>query len=130
MTSNRPYLVRAIYEWITDNGLTPHLVVDAHLDEVTVPTQFVEDGKIVLNVAQSSVRGLELGNDYILFSARFSGKHFDVTVPNRAVLAIYARENGKGLAFPPDDDQDPPPTGDETVEPTPAERKPALRVVK
>lgn len=100
MTSNRPYLVRAIYEWIVDNDLTPHLLVDALAPEVQVPHQFVEDGKIVLNVAPASVRGLELGNDYILFGARFSGSHFDVIVPGAAVLAIYARENGKGIAFP------------------------------
>ena len=69
-----------------------------------MPTRFVEDGKIVLNVSPSSVRGLELGNEFVMFGARFSGSHFEVSFPARAVLAIYARENGTGLAFPPEDD--------------------------
>ena len=127
MTSNRPYLVRAIYEWILDNGLTPHLVVDATDEAVVVPAQFVEDGKIVLNISPGSIRQLEMGNEFILFGARFSGTHFDVAVPGRAVLAIYARENGKGLAFPPDEDGGPP----DDSGPGPSRPKsPSLRVVK
>jgi len=123
MTSNRPYLVRAIYEWIVDNGMTPHLVVDATMSGVEVPGSFVEDGRIVLNVAPASVRGLDLGNEHILFGARFSGQHFDVAVPLKAVMAIYARENGKGLAFPPDEDETPP------EEPGPR-GPPSLRIVR
>ena len=123
MTSNRPYLIRAIYEWILDNGLTPHLLVDAESDQAVVPMQFVEDGKIVLNLSPSSIRGLDLGNDFVSFGARFSGAHFDVHLPVQAVLAVYARENGKGLAFSSEDEASPPPES-----PPPA--GPKLRVVK
>lgn len=136
MTSNRPYLVRAIHQWIVDNGLTPHLVVDATDGEVVVPTQFIDDGKIVLNVSPGSVRDMELGDGFIMFGARFSGAHFNVTVPTRAVLAIYARENGKGLAFPPDEGDDPPPGSsspggaDGVTERAPRVKSPSLRVVK
>ena len=88
-----------MYEWLADNGMTPHLVVDADCEGVAVPPQFVEDGQIVLNVSPSAVRGLDLGNDLIAFSARFSGTPYEIRVPVRAVLAIYARENGRGLAL-------------------------------
>lgn len=100
MTSNRPYLIRALYEWIIDNQMTPHLLVEVVHDEVKVPTQFVQDGRIVLNVAPSAVQALEMGNDYILFSARFSGQAMDVVIPVNHVMAIYARETGEGMAFP------------------------------
>lgn len=103
MTSHRPYLLRALYEWIADNGLTPHLLVDATRANVRVPTHAVKDGRIVLNVAQRAVAGLEMGNDVIRFSARFGGVSHAVSVPVEAVLAIYARENGQGMALPPED---------------------------
>ena len=121
MTSSRPYLLRAVYEWIADNGLTPQIVVDAQQDRVRVPTAYVREGKIVLNICPTAVRGLSLGNDWVEFSARFGGTPFDVAVPVHAVLAIMARENGTGMSFPELRGDRPPP------EP---QRKPNLKVVK
>lgn len=121
MTSSRPYLLRAVYEWIADNDLTPQIVVDAQQDRVQVPTAYVREGKIVLNVSPTAVRGLELGNEWVEFSARFDGTAFDVVVPVDAVLAIMARENGTGMSFPE-------PRGD-TPPPEP-QRRPHLKVVK
>lgn len=100
MTSNRPYLLRALYEWICDNELTPYLLVDAMGDDLNIPHEFVEDGKIVLNISPSAVRDLDLNNDYINFKARFSGKSMNVYFPQIAVQAIYAKENGRGMVFP------------------------------
>lgn len=100
-TSTKPYLLRALYEWCTDNGYTPYLAV--HVDARTkVPREFVKDGEIVLNVSFDATSGLQMGNDWIEFSARFGGiaQKVEVQVPN--VLAIYARENGQGMAFPVD----------------------------
>ncbi|HEY0506045.1 MAG TPA: ClpXP protease specificity-enhancing factor [Lysobacter sp.] len=102
MTSHRPYLLRALYEWIADNGMTPHLLVDASRQGVQVPVHAVKDGKIVLNIAERAVSRLEMGNDAIRFSARFGGVSYPVTVPVQAVLAIYARETGQGMALPED----------------------------
>ena len=99
MTSRRPYFIRAFHEWILDNGLTPYLSVDADYEGVEVPRAYVTDGQIVLNVSPSSVRNLELGLEYILFDARFSGQSFQVVIPVKAVLAIFAKENGEGMAF-------------------------------
>ena len=99
MTSSRPYLVRAIYQWIVDNGLTPHLLVDAGNDDVMVPSDFVEGGRIVMNIAPMAVQGLTLGNEEVTFSARFSGKPMSVQIPVQRVLAIYTRENGQGMMF-------------------------------
>ena len=101
MTSNRPYLIRALYEWICDNGLTPYLLVDANAPGVRVPPQSVKDGRIVLNVAPRAVSQLELAEDMVSFQARFSGVAMLVLVPVDAVLAIYAMENGQGMLFPP-----------------------------
>jgi len=127
MTSNRPYLIRAIYEWLADNGLTPHLLLDTVRDDVIVPRHLVEDGRIVLNIGPSAVLGLELGNEHISFNARFSGKPTDVVFPVSVVLGIYARENGRGMLFP--DDESP---GDDSTDPeTPPPRdRPSLKVVK
>jgi len=99
MTSARPYLLRAIYDWIVDNSFTPHIVVTATGEDVQVPRQFVQNGVIVLNIAPSAVRDLALGNDTINFSARFAGNSHYVSVPLSAVQAIYARENGQGLTL-------------------------------
>jgi len=99
MTSNRPYLLRALYDWICDNHLTPYLLVDASGDDLSIPYDFVEDNKIVLNLSPSAVRDLDLSNDYINFKARFSGKSMNVYFPVGAVLAIYANENGYGMFF-------------------------------
>lgn len=95
----RPYLLRAHYDWLMDNELTPHLVVDATVVGTQVPQQYVKDGQIVLNIASTAVGNLELGNDWIEFHARFGGIPHHVWVPLAAVIAIYARENGAGIAF-------------------------------
>lgn len=96
--STKPYLLRAIYEWCTDNGYTPHIavVVDAH---TRVPMQFVKNGEIVLNISFEATSGLKMDNDLISFSARFGGVSRDISVPVDNVIAIYARENGQGMAF-------------------------------
>ncbi|WP_349257004.1 ClpXP protease specificity-enhancing factor [Salinisphaera sp.] len=100
MTSRRPYLIRALYDWVLDNDLTPHLLVAADAPGVDVPRQFVtDDGKITINVSPGAVRGLALDNQLISFSARFSGASYNVAVPPGAVLALYARENGEGMLF-------------------------------
>ena len=113
MTSNRPYLVRAIYEWIADNGLTPYLLVDAAVEGVSVPPQAVKDGRVVLNIAGRAVAQLELGNDEVRFMARFSGVSQSVRVPVAAILAIYAQETGQGMMLPQgeEDGTPPPPAG-------------------
>ena len=99
-TSTRPYLIRALYEWCTDNGLTPYVVVRVD-DSVQVPREYVKDGEIVLNISFDATSALQLGNDYIEFKARFGGKPREILVPVGRVVAIYARENGQGMAFPP-----------------------------
>lgn len=99
-TSTRPYLIRALHEWCTDNGLTPYIA--AHVDgSVQVPLEFVKDSEIVLNVSYDATSGLRLGNDFVAFKARFGGVARDIMVPVDHVVAIYARENGQGMAFAP-----------------------------
>ncbi len=102
-TSTRPYLIRALYEWCTDNGLTPYVAVRVD-DSVQVPREFVKDGEIVLNISFDATSALQLGNDFIEFKARFGGKPREILVPIGRVIAIYARENGQGMAFPPPND--------------------------
>ncbi len=136
-TSTRPYLIRAIYDWAIDNGLTPHVLVDAKFEGVSVPMAYVRDGKIALNIHPQAVNGLDVGKDYLLFSARFSGHNFEVVVPVDAVLAIFARENGRGFFFQnepaddksaPGDDHDPPPSSPGS---RPSGRRPSpLKLVK
>ena len=99
LPSTRPYLVRALYEWCTDNGFTPYLVVRVN-DSVQVPREYVNNGEIVLNVSYDATSGLHIGNDFVEFKARFGGKPRDILVPLCRVIAIYARENGQGMAFP------------------------------
>ncbi|WP_273023325.1 ClpXP protease specificity-enhancing factor [Rheinheimera sp.] len=106
MTANRPYLLRAFYEWIVDNNCTPYLVVDATVNAVKVPMQFVQNGQIVLNTAPSAVGNLQLGNDAVTFNARFGGQPFALYIPVNAVLAIYARENGAGTVFTLEEEED------------------------
>ena len=131
LSSNRPYLIRALYEWLIDNGLTPHLLVEADREGVVVPRDFIEEGRIVLNVSPTAVRGLELSNDQITFNARFGGQPMDVFVPPSAVLGIYARENGRGMLFPDDELQEAEDhTPDDDPEPTPPRERPSLKVVK
>lgn len=103
MSSNRPYLLRAIYDWITDNGLTPYLLVDARQPGVQVPAFAIKDGKVVLNIAMRAVDALDLGDDRIRFQARFSGASHALSIPLVAVEAIYAQENGQGMLLPADD---------------------------
>jgi stringent starvation protein B len=125
MTSLKPYLIRSIYDWIIDNDLTPHLLVDAENNQAILPQQFIEDGKIVLNIRPQAIQRLTLGNEEIQFNARVSGRPMSIVVPITAVMAIYAKENGKGMIF----DQE-----DEESDKTPPENKPptrpTLRVVK
>lgn len=111
MTSNRPYLLRALYNWITDNGLTPHVLVDAEFAGVDVPDHAIQQGKVVLNIATGATENLQLENETIYFKARFSGKPYQITVPMSAVIAIYARENGQGMMFAQDDSPPPPVDG-------------------
>jgi stringent starvation protein B len=106
MTSNKPYLLRALNEWILDNGQTPHIIVDIHDPDVLVPDQAIQDGKLVLNISPQATRDLELANDSITFQARFSGKPFNIYLPIDAVMAIYARENGQGMMFAQGKEQD------------------------
>lgn len=130
MTSSKPYVIRAIYDWIVDNNCTPHLLVDAEAEGVEVPQDYVTDGQIVLNVSPSAVVNLQLSNDSVSFSGRFGGVPVDITVPLDGVIGIYARENGQGMIFDEESDLDfdpEPPETDPT--PTPGDR-PSLRLVK
>lgn len=136
MTSNRPYLLRAVHEWICDNGLTPYIVVDASQPGVRVPPQSVNEGRVVLNLAPRAVARLEIGNDAMTFMARFGGVSQSVTVPIAAIQAIYARENGQGMllaedatvATAPNGPTDlPPATADESQASKPA--APSLQAV-
>ncbi len=131
MTSSRPYLIRALYEWIVDNDFTPHIFVDAQGFGVEVPQQYVnKDGQIVLNIAPRAVVSLELGNKAVSFNARFGGIPTDVYVPCYAVLGIYARENGQGMMFE-NDQNDPDPDDDKpTASITKQGKRPSLKVVK
>src|SRR5512138_2192656 len=122
MTSHRPYLLRALYEWIADNGMTPHILVDASQPGVRVPAHTVKDGRVVLNIADRAVARLELDNDAVRFTARFGGVSHPVMVPVSAVLAIYARETGQGMALPEDGGAAEPPPDDD---PTPPDDGPA-----
>ncbi|EIK54249.1 ClpXP protease specificity-enhancing factor [Stutzerimonas stutzeri TS44] len=135
MNSSRPYLVRALYEWIVDNDCTPHLLVDAEYRGVQVPAGFANDGQIVLNVAPSAVRNLQMNNEAISFEGRFGGVAHSLYIPADAVMAIYARENGQGMVFeieptsPDDAPTDGGGTGGDESAPRPAGR-PSLKVVK
>ncbi|MDD0973097.1 ClpXP protease specificity-enhancing factor [Pseudomonas fontis] len=142
MNSSRPYLVRALYEWIVDNDCTPHILVNAEYPAVQVPQGFASDGQIVLNVSPNAVRHLHMDNDAVSFEGRFGGVAHTLYVPSAAILGIYARENGQGMVFelePPvieeDDledegdepDDDGPPSGGQPPRPS---GRPSLKVVK
>lgn len=143
MSSNRPYLLRAIYDWISDNNLTPYVLVDAGFAGVRVPPQVIKNGQVVLNLAMRAVANLDLGNEWISFQARFSGVSHTIQIPVHAVLALYAQENGQGMMFPADeeggdmpppsapepDDTPPTPVADEGGD-KPKRGAPHLRVVK
>ena len=123
MSSNRPYLLRAMYEWIADNGMTPYVLVDAAAPGVNVPRSAVKDGRIVLNVAARAVTKLDIGKDQLSFVARFSGVSQTIQIPVLAVLALYAQENGQGMMFPAESQTPPPPDAA-------AKKAPHLRVIK
>ena len=122
-SSRRPYLMRAMYEWMIDNDQTPYIVVDATLEGVSVPSQHVDDGKIILNISPRATDQLRIDNDFLSFSARFHGAVEQVFVPPAAVLGIYAKESGQGMIFTGED-------GEPEPEPSPPTDKPQLRVVK
>jgi stringent starvation protein B len=122
----RPYLLRAMVEWINDSGETPHVVVDATAAGVQVPAQFIRDGKIVLNIALAATQGLSIGNELLEFSARFGGAPFLVSVPMSAVLGVYSRETGEGMIFT-EPDGDP---GEGPDDKGPSKGPPKLTVVK
>lgn len=128
MTPSRPYLIRAVHEWIVDNALTPQIVVDAEFEGVQVPHQYVSDGRIVLNISERAVRSLLIGNERIEFGARFGGVVFQVSVPVAAVQAVIARENGAGMSFPEESPEPEPPDGD--TDDSKSAGRPALRIVK
>ncbi len=133
MTPSRPYLIRALHEWITDNQHTPYIVVDAGVQGVDVPQNFVSDGQIVLNISMTAVQDLSLDSDAVCFSARFGGVPMQVYVPAIAVMAIYSKETGQGMSFgrepgaPQPPDKTPPPTQSKKAD---KGNRPALKVVK
>ena len=129
MTSSRPYLIRAIHEWVSDNGLTPYILVNAESPGAVLPRQFIDNGKIVLNVSSTAVSDLHIDNDWLLFSARFNGQATDISIPISAILAIYAKENGQGMVLDREDDGDdtPPPGSRPKLK---ADKKPHLQLVK
>ena len=125
--SKRPYLIRAMHEWMADNGHTPHIVVDTSHDGVAVPEEHVKDGKIILNISESAAHNLKLTNDAVSFRARFAGVPFDVWAPIRSILGIYARETGQGMIFSHDADHSEPP---ELNDDEPTRSRPHLTIVK
>lgn len=131
MSSSRPYLVRALYEWILDNESTPYILVNALATDVQVPREHVKDGQIILNISPSAVQSLDIDNESLGFRGRFAGVPFQVHVPMDAVLGIYARENGQGMFFEVGEGGPPPSDGgkrEDSKRPKPG--KPSLRVVK
>lgn len=139
MTSSRPYIIRALYEWILENDCTPYLLVNAMAENVEVPQQYVKNGQIVLNVSPVAVMDLLMTNESMQFNGRFGGMPMDIFVPMSAVMGIYARENGQGMIFDMEDDPqpEPPSSNDGTNQSGPAAKeksapknKPGLRVVK
>jgi stringent starvation protein B len=103
MVPIKPYLLRAAYEWSLDSGCTPHILVQATVSGVAVPEEYVEDGRIVLNVHPDATTNLQIGDEWVEFNARFSGRPFAVRIPLAAILGLYARENGEGVSFPAED---------------------------
>jgi stringent starvation protein B len=125
MTSLKPYLIRSVYEWIVDNDLTPHLLVNADSNKGNLPVNYIEDGKIILNMRPQAIDALSLGNEFIEFNAKFGGKPMQIAASVNAVMAIYAKENGKGLVFDLENKD-----GDEPPSEQPPPNRPSLRVVK
>ncbi|MEO1888903.1 MAG: ClpXP protease specificity-enhancing factor [Cycloclasticus sp.] len=129
MTPLKPYLVRALHQWIIDNGQTPYLLVDAKFDGVEVPSSYISDNKIILNTHPDAIQDWALDNNSISFSARFSGRSENLYIPINAVLAAYAKENGKGMMFDERFEDDMPPEPD-APKPTKKSKKPVLKIVK
>ena len=127
LNSSVPYLIRAINGWILDNGCTPYLIVDATIEEVSVPREHVKDGQIVLNIGPQAIRDLSISNDYVMFSGRFSGVAYEICAPIASVMGIIAKENGEGMWFPRDGKEPTPTTGPPTDSP---KGPPSLKVVK
>ena len=136
MTSSRAYLLRALNEWILDNNCTPYIVVDATVENVQVPEEYINDGQIILNITPTSIRNLIMDNEGVSFDARFNGQPHSLYAPIAAITAIYARENGQGMVFSPEESNQPtPPEGGkkgESKTPPIADKpsKPQLKVVK
>ena len=143
MTSNKPYLIRAIYEWIVDNDLTPHISVDAYQPGVEVPQSYVNDGQIVLNLVPRAITNLSMGNEEVSFSTRFGGMPCDIYLPIRSIVGIYAQENGQGMIFQEESPKDPEPSGPNSIKSVASSsklskdgdsvdksKKPSLRIVK
>lgn len=137
MTSNKPYLIRALYEWLLDNEVTPHIMVDSTQPDLQIPPGIDKDGQVVLNIAPTAVQGLMLENTHISFSARFGGIPRDIVIPIRAVMAIYSREDGEGMMFAGEtQDESVSASSDEDqqtqtdTEKSSEKKKPALKVVK
>lgn len=129
--STKPYLIRAIYEWCSDSGLTPYLSVKVDA-QTRVPMEHVKDGEIVLNICQDATHRLTIGDDAIQFAARFSGVSRECSIPMPAVSGVFARENSQGLFFPPETETKPQDTADATPQPSPAaaSTKPKLQIIK
>jgi stringent starvation protein B len=128
LPAKRPYLLRAMHQWMMDCGHTPHVIVDAEARNVEVPKAYVKDGKIVLNLSSTATQHLKLGNEWIEFDARFAGIVNHVTFPISAVLGIYSRETGEGMVFTEQDLGPEPPTGPQKVDE--GGKRPQLKVVK
>ena len=128
MTPSRPYIMRALYEWIVDNNCTPYVLVDATVANVMVPQQYVKDGQIVLNISPGAVIELNIGNDAMVFNGRFGGVATDIYVPIAAVVGIYARENGQGMVFEAEESTGPP--DEPPPDPIKPEARPSLKIVK
>lgn len=129
MTSSRPYVMRALYEWILENDCTPYVLVNAEGEGVDVPAQYVKDGQIVLNISPAAVVDLVIGNDAMYFNGRFGGMPADIYVPMAGVIGIYARENGQGMVFEGEEATLPQPPADPSP-PAPGDKRPSLKVVK
>jgi stringent starvation protein B len=130
VTPSRPYIMRALYEWIVENDCTPYLLVDAAISDVLVPQQYVKDGQIVLNVSPGAVMDLNMSNDAVTFNGRFGGVAFDIYVPVGAVMGIYARENGQGMVFDAEEVIDDTPPDDTPPSPVKPEKRPSLKIVR
>jgi len=128
MTSNKPYILRALFEWILDNDLTPYLLVNELAENIMVPDGLSNDNRIIFNLSPSAIRNLELLNEAVLFSARFHGKSENIYIPMNAILAIYANENGEGMMFPEETHVES--TSEVAkVEDKPSTKKPSLTIV-